>query len=150
MLLHPPVVQFPAVLFLAGLVVAFLPLCFRNAFSQKTCHNIQDILVASAALSVLLAYLTGLYDSADLSSLSLEAKSALERHQFIGKALLFLLVPLLSLLYLRRIAPEAKQKVLQNLLLALVIVFVLLSFANNYFGGQIVFEHGIGVTSSGQ
>ncbi|MCB0338443.1 MAG: hypothetical protein KDD53_02515 [Bdellovibrionales bacterium] len=140
--LHPFLSSFPVVLCSCALLSEFLfVFSKRREFRLVTRFSIVLLL-----LSTIAAFLSG-YLASDLANQTFVISNDLiERHHFTGQILLFLVFPLSILNFARDYASYGKlgfSITFQVVLLATVLT----AFVTGFRGGELVFEHGAGVSA---
>ena len=101
LLVHPPIVQFPAVLLLLAVFSGFVAKLLPKQVSYESASAFQDIFCILACLALVASYLSGLYSLRGLEQVE-SYEALLHQHAFLGKLLLLCMVPCLTLLYIKR------------------------------------------------
>jgi uncharacterized membrane protein len=142
--LHPPLVAFPLVLTWTVLIIELINLKLKSAEYSKLCLG---LLVVAAALTFA-AYQTG-HQAGQLASRSFVVPEAEIGHHFLwAKIFLFTLI---GALILKATYYFAKFNVQFWRVLYLIVLIVSAGLVTNVgrLGGDLVFEHGAGVSLPG-
>lgn len=138
--LHPAIVHFPIALAAAALLFDLWARVRRGAGSACA-----TALLALAAVGSVAAVLSGQAAYGD-AVVPRSAQAAVDRHEQMGEAVMF---ALLGLLGARAVAAWRRWRhpVLAWVLTLLLAVVVGLVGLTGHLGGQLVFRHGVGVSS---
>lgn len=140
--LHPALASFPAVLLLValGLEVAS---AIRGTDVFRVAIRIQ---LSLAVVFVLAAFFSG-YLANDLANQTFSvADSFISRHHLSGRLLAFLILPCAALEFIARRAVYARGG-FRVAYLMLLLLCVGLAVYTGHLGGELVFEHGAGVSA---
>lgn len=142
--LHPPLTAFPLALLL---VVAILEIVLL--FRPRYRDHLQQALAVNlffAMVAVIAAFFSG-YQASDAANQTFRiADDVISTHHSWGRLLLFAVIPCWALELLGRRARYYRPlfRVGYFLLLAICVALVVVT---GYLGGQLVFEHGAGVSA---
>lgn len=133
---HPFLTAFP--------LVCFTLVVFAEAYLLKKdvqfLSKSSNIILILGCIFTVLAFLTGNMAAENASQSFIVPTDSIANHYSTGKLILFLLIPLLVFVFLKKENHFIKYLYYVNLLL----VYVLVLYAG-YLGSQLVFEHGAGV-----
>lgn len=141
---HPFLVSFPIVL----IVLVFSLEMYAKLKRDQSVSSFNFILLAVLVLSVFFAYFSGNYASSLITGKLYELHNPkIDFHHLLATVTLFLvIIPLVFKLSLKS-NPKQALEVIYWLSLILVLISIL---TTGYFGGSLVFDHGVGVNLANQ
>jgi len=114
---------------------------------RKSLSSARTLLVSATAISVVLAFITGYQASSSLADLPAESRGALGQHHAYGRLLLINAGVMLVLFLASRRAIHGKRTMW--VLYYLTFLFqIALTVLVGGMGGDLIFDHGIGVKQS--
>ncbi len=141
--LHPPFSSFPVALVI---ITAFLEVWFLLRPRQEL-QFASAITLAASLLAVVVAFITGYWASETASQTFEIPPETIELHHLFGKLLLFAMVPCVGLKF---VLQRARFHIpwFRGMYLGLLLVNVALVILSGYYGGELVFRYGAGVTAT--
>ena len=140
---HPPLSSAPAVLLISGTLLEVLSYGFRRAALRTTARGVFLLGIGAIPLS----YLSGLWAEEMLpSALVAQHQLVIDSHEGLARLCLFLsILPLLFLILEFALRGRGGEKAFGVLYLLSACVLSLLIARTSFFGGELVFQHGLGV-----
>lgn len=142
--LHPRIVHFPIALFILYSIFEISGIVLKKEFLSKAAY----ITLIMGIIAALLAVLTG-NQAQDAAKLILNSKTpgileAIEKHQDFATITIWYF----SIVFILRTNLLIKKKFNSNwkyLFIGLSLIGCYLIYSTGYYGGELVFKHGIGV-----
>lgn len=137
---HPPLVAFPLALILTSALLEV----GRLTRWRERCGQAAEITLSLAAFFVVMAFLSGYQASELAGELAPQVQEHVAQHHALGRLLLIAIFPTCFLAWLRSRATHARG-VFAGLYLLALAVCVVLVVLTGWEGGELVFEHAVGV-----
>lgn len=142
--LHPPLSGYP--LAFLSLLVVLEVLCLTRFRTRVL--GARSIIVVALVISTAASFFSGYQAVSNLSELSERIEGLISQHHTIGRLLLFNVVVLATAYWISGVATQARV-VFRALYYLLLTSQLCLTLWVGYLGGELVFEHGIGVKGVG-
>ena len=142
--LHPPLSGLPLAATLAIAVCECLAIFPRY---RSALRSYRSVLVKAVVVAALLSFLSGYQASSELGTLTPEVEKLLGSHHALGR---FYLISALALAIFHIVGDKARhgKTILSILYYCMVGAVIFLTVRAGGLGGQLVFEHGVGVRTS--
>lgn len=140
--IHPPLSGLPlaCILLLIAIEVGRLFQCARHIAEQG-----RPLIVSAVVLAVICSFLSGYHASSNLGEISASVEHVVATHHSAGRFLLINALLLGTFFFLSTVAIHGR-RVLISLYYTVLVAQIGLTFWVGYIGGELVFDHGVGVS----